>query len=167
MTILSDALFAAQFLDKGGAVFNVKHPDFGAKGDGVADDGIAWNLTRAAVPTNGGVVLVPPGDYLLTTAFTFSTQTNVLLWLFPGVVLTGSALPTPTGTNAVLDWRSGIGKFSGKVVFEAEVEIDGDLNHDGSNVGFYGTVPIAKQTGVAVTAAGIHAALVNLGLISA
>ena len=35
------------------------------------------------------------------------------------------------------------------------------------NVGFYGTTPIAKQTGVAVTAAGIHAALVALGLISA
>lgn len=35
------------------------------------------------------------------------------------------------------------------------------------NVGFYGTAPIAKQTGVAVTAEGIHAALVNLGLIAA
>lgn len=35
------------------------------------------------------------------------------------------------------------------------------------NVGFYGTTPIAKQTGVAVTAAAIHAALVNLGLIAA
>lgn len=34
-------------------------------------------------------------------------------------------------------------------------------------VGFYGTAPIAKQTGVLVTAAGIHAALVNLGLIAA
>jgi len=34
-------------------------------------------------------------------------------------------------------------------------------------VGFYGTTPIAKQTGVAVTAAGIHAALVALGLIAA
>ena len=40
----------------------------------------------------------------------------------------------------------------------------------GSNAGylaFYGTAPIAKQTGVAVTAAAIHAALVNLGLIAA
>jgi hypothetical protein len=37
----------------------------------------------------------------------------------------------------------------------------------GGKVGFYGTAPIAKQTGVAVTAAGIHAALVALGLISA
>ena len=34
-------------------------------------------------------------------------------------------------------------------------------------VGFYGTTPIVKQAGVAVTAAGIHAALVNLGLIAA
>lgn len=32
---------------------------------------------------------------------------------------------------------------------------------------FYNSTPIAKQTGVAVTAAGIHAALVSLGLIAA
>ena len=49
----------------------------------------------------------------------------------------------------------------------ATATISGDLDHDGSNVGFYGTAPVAKQTGVAVTAAGIHAALVNLGLIAA
>lgn len=34
-------------------------------------------------------------------------------------------------------------------------------------LGFYGSAAIAKQTGVAVTAAAIHAALVNLGLIGA
>ena len=34
-------------------------------------------------------------------------------------------------------------------------------------VGFYGATPVVKQTGVAVTAAAIHAALVNLGLIGA
>lgn len=35
-----------------------------------------------------------------------------------------------------------------------------------STIGFYGTAPIAKQTGVPVTAAGIHAALTALGLIA-
>jgi hypothetical protein len=45
--------------------------------------------------------------------------------------------------------------------------IGANLDHDGSNVGFYGTAPVAKQTGVAVTAGGIHAALVALGLIGA
>lgn len=54
-----------------------------------------------------------------------------------------------------------------KLLLDGEVEIDGALNHDGTHVGFYGTAPVAKQTGVAVTAAGVHAALVNLGLISA
>ena len=34
-------------------------------------------------------------------------------------------------------------------------------------IGFYVTAPIALQTGVAVTAAGVHAALVALGLITA
>lgn len=34
-------------------------------------------------------------------------------------------------------------------------------------IGFYVTAPIVLQTGVAVTLAGIHAALVNLGLITA
>ena len=41
------------------------------------------------------------------------------------------------------------------------------LGSGGGRVGFYGTTPIALQTGVAVSAAGIHAALVNLGLITA
>lgn len=36
-----------------------------------------------------------------------------------------------------------------------------------TGIGFYTTAPIALQTGVAVTAAAIHAALVNLGLITA
>lgn len=34
-------------------------------------------------------------------------------------------------------------------------------------IGFYGQSPVARQTGVAVTAAAIHASLVNLGLITA
>ena len=45
-----------------------------------------------------------------------------------------------------------------------------DLIHTDSSangVGFYNATPVAKQTGVAVSAAGIHAALVNLGLIAA
>lgn len=41
------------------------------------------------------------------------------------------------------------------------------LTLDTGTLGFYGTAPIAKPTGVAVTAAGIHAALVSLGLIAA
>lgn len=38
--------------------------------------------------------------------------------------------------------------------------------NDGS-IGFFGHAPVARPTGVAVTAAAIHAALVSLGLITA
>lgn len=36
-----------------------------------------------------------------------------------------------------------------------------------TSIGFYTATAVAQQTGVAVTAAGVHAALVNLGLITA
>ena len=45
-------------------------------------------------------------------------------------------------------------------------DITGDLQVSGKS-GFYGKTAIAQQTGVAVTSAGIHAALVNLGFITA
>mgnify|MGYP000196977545 CR=1 FL=1 len=45
--------------------------------------------------------------------------------------------------------------------------LGGALDHDGTTVGFYGTAPITQQTGVAVTAAGIHTACVALGLFTA
>ena len=41
------------------------------------------------------------------------------------------------------------------------------LTSAAEQLGFHGTSPIAQQTGVVVTAVGIHAALVNLGLITA
>ena len=74
------------------------------------------------------------------------------LILDPDVVGTGKVLIGATGDDDML---------------LSTIEIDGALNHDGSNVGFYGTAPVAQQTGVAVTSAGIHTALVNLGLITA
>lgn len=37
----------------------------------------------------------------------------------------------------------------------------------GQKLGFFAATPVTQRTGVAVTAAGIHAALVSLGLITA
>jgi hypothetical protein len=51
-------------------------------------------------------------------------------------------------------------------VNQGRVRLGGSLQV-GGNVGFYGAAPVAQQTGVAVTAGAIHAALVNLGLITA
>lgn len=56
-----------------------------------------------------------------------------------------------------------------RVILEAggAMRVLGDLDHEGSAVGFYNIGAISQQTGVAVSSAAIHAALVALGLITA
>jgi hypothetical protein len=88
---------------------DVRSDLYGAKGDGVTDDGPAWNNARAALPSTGGIVFVPSSTaaYLLTTAFTFGGQSNVTLLISAGVTLSGAALPAASGTNTILDLRAG------------------------------------------------------------
>lgn len=56
---------------------------------------------------------------------------------------------------------------AGNVILEVTGTKAVRLGATGGSVGFYGTAPIAKQTGVAVTAQGIHDACVALGLFAA
>ena len=82
----------------------------------------------------------------------------------PGDILFRSAVTT------VADWDESADEWTfTSTLFKltGALEIDGALNHDGSTVGFYGVAPTVQLTGVAVSAAGIHAALVTLGLITA
>jgi len=73
-------------------------------------------------------------------------------------------------SGGVINFNNGnatITHSAGNLKFSSDVELDGALNHDGTTVGFYGTAPIAQQAGVPVTAAGVHAACVALGLFTA
>lgn len=57
---------------------------------------------------------------------------------------------------------------TGKVVAASEVNVIGDLNHDGTNVGFYGATPVARQllaTGAGATVDQVITALQALGLL--
>lgn len=85
--------------------------------------------------------------------------------LDPQIRLTDTAQADPAGRFRVLvsgdsmtiQRSSGAGWSGGT----SRIEING------TGIGFFAVTPVAQQTGVAVTAAGIHAALVNLGLITA
>jgi hypothetical protein len=85
----------------------------------------------------------------------------------------------PSGTQGFLQfWPSGGLKTTGNdnEYYDLQAyDVDGATftsvmrvqNANEVEIGFFGATPAPQQTGVAVNAAGIHAALVNLGLITA
>lgn len=135
---------------------------------------------------NGTSLLCEAGQIMLTIeAGTFlSNEANVtigaiysFIWLNPKVA-TGTATIAAAGSSIILGGFIATAPTDTSAYFDHVNVITGggNLNSRKSNsainwspttVGFYGTTPLAKQTGVPVTAAGVHAALVALGLIAA
>lgn len=84
------------------------------------------------------------------------------------LVAAGDGLGTgATHTGGALELRPGAGSTVGGEGFLSTGAGTKRIRWDDTGLAFYNTAPIAKQTGVAVTDAAIHAALVNLGLIAA
>lgn len=85
----------------------------------------------------------------------------------------GNGLVAGTGGSVeIYAGSSGAGGTAGHILLSVD-DADGTYGYirigasASERVGFYTTTGVAQQTGVAVTAAAIHAALVNLGLITA
>ena len=103
--------FNGKLVDNGGIAFNVKHPDFGAIGDGATDDTAAIQAAidkvESLIVENGssandhrlsGIVDLPPGDYVISEPLTI---------LGSGVVFRGSGAGAATlypveGTGAIV-----------------------------------------------------------------
>jgi hypothetical protein len=84
------------FIDAGGAVFNVKHTDYGATGDGVTSDSAAFTAAfAAAAAAGGGTVWVPAGTYLVR-GVVVDGASGITLAGAPGAVLQGPALASPS-----------------------------------------------------------------------
>ncbi|HEY5987227.1 MAG TPA: glycosyl hydrolase family 28-related protein, partial [Streptosporangiaceae bacterium] len=68
-----------------GLFFNVKSPEFGAIGNGSADDTASWQAAHdAAFAAGGGVVVVPPGTYNISSAIAW--KAGVHLFCMPDSV---------------------------------------------------------------------------------
>lgn len=70
---------------------------------------------------------------------------------------TGGGGGTPGGSDTQVQFNDAGSSFGGdaglvfnkttnKLTVTGETEIDGDLNHDGANIGFFATAPAAQQT---------------------
>lgn len=79
--------------------FNVKAPEYGAIGNGTADDTVAINAAKtAAVNAGGGIVYFPPGTYRITAKLTKQAGVS-LLGSGAGV----SILTTDTAATVLMD----------------------------------------------------------------
>lgn len=124
-------------LDGGGAVFNVRAPQFGAVGTGLVDDGPAARAAYAALVANGGGTLVFPGGgtYLLDTTGTpagislarDNTRTRGLTRI---VVAPGATIKLSANTPRFLDFA----KQADHDVFRA-LDVGGGGTIDANNVG--------------------------------
>lgn len=71
---------AGIYYDKGGLVFNAKHPDFGAKGDDATDDTAAIIAANAFATTEGGRLHFPAGIYRTSANLSASIPWVGLPW---------------------------------------------------------------------------------------
>lgn len=91
------------------------------------------------------------------------------------ILLRGLRVHGDDASNTLYNEAAGLGLSTGLTTTAGHVSLNPGLltvvrteNVSGTRrLGFFGTTPVAKPTGVAVDAAGIHAALVTLGLIAA
>jgi hypothetical protein len=142
--------------DNGGHVFNVKHPDYGAQGDGTTNDSPAIQaaITAAKAAPGGGIVYLPPGQYRCSTSLnvanTGSPSVSSLIFRGGGqrstqlnAQCTGKALFDCTGTSFVV-WEdmaiSGNASYtpSCAILMARTTSLQSAGNHIVSNVLIYG-----------------------------
>lgn len=111
------------------------------------------------------IVQSPAGAQYLNMSETGEVQFNLGSTRSFGVRTSGAATIISCDDDGFSEHHvlDGASFFVSDESFNAAIQVDSP----GPNLGFYGAAPVAQQTGVAVNAAAIHAALVNLGLITA
>ena len=80
------------------AIANVR--DYGARGDGIADDTPAFSRATAALPRSGGTVLVPDGVYLMNPLQSIVLRDGITLHMSAGATL--KAIPVGESHYAIV-----------------------------------------------------------------
>ena len=94
-----------------------------------------------AAPTTGFIADVT-GDLRVSSGLNVGGTTTLANG--EGIFTTSLAVGKTTAAANALD-------VTGKIACTSHVEIDGDLDHDGSQVGFYGVTPVARPAAYTIT----------------
>lgn len=159
---LYNKTFPGKHLDKGGQVFDVKHPDFGAVGNGTTDDLNAFDQARIAAVTAGGTVFVGPGTHKLSASYNFPA--GIQLEFAPG----GKIKPA-AGAVITLSCRINAGRYP---IFD--LSLGGSVNFTygraeralpewwgAVGTGLVGDAP-ANVTAITAAINAVHAGMVSL-----
>lgn len=115
-------------------------------GSGITLDGTSTNTLKISSSGGGGggtvtSVAVSGGTTGLTTSGGPITTSGTITIAGTLAVSNGG-----TGATSASAARTNLGLGSTDNVTFNNVEIDGNLNHDGNNIGFFGTTPITEET---------------------
>jgi hypothetical protein len=118
-----------------GLVYNVKSPIYGGVGDGVANDQAAIQAAlAAAVAAGGGVVFLPAGTYLISTAIEWDHRVSLI-----GIGANQVTIKTSSVSNArILTLTSGTAQ-SAPILIHG-VSFDASQSNTGEQ--FYSTVAV-------------------------
>lgn len=60
-----------------------------------------------------------------------------------------------TNIGGSLEFKTLVQTYARNSSKVTDIEIDGELNHDGSKIGFFGVTPIARQAGISDPSGGV------------
>tara|TARA_Y100000592_G_C5481837_1_gene326085 strand:+ start:11359 stop:12762 length:1404 start_codon:yes stop_codon:yes gene_type:complete len=130
-----DAVYTARFQSTDGNVGFTRYGGIHVNNDNTAPtDGAAWDTDRWQISERDG--------NQFDIAHGSATDTNVAASDTIMRILSSGKVGINMGSSdPAVELQ-----VSGGIRLSGEIEIDGNLNHDGSNVGFFGTAVASKQT---------------------
>ena len=134
--------------------------DYSNTGSGAVGTSTGNQVNFASAPLHTNAL----GGSKLTSSGTGATVVGVEQIIVAGAVNVVRTTGQSTGLQPVLE---GVGETNAGLRVRASGTGDLTLGESTNKLGFFGATAVVKPTGVTVDAAGIHAALVSLGLIAA
>lgn len=125
---------------------------FGAKGDGSADDTSAIQAAINALPTSGGEIIFPVGNYKITSTLSIGNGTGAAASTRQGVILRGVGIPVQQGfpgftatVGPKITWAGGTGS--------SIINVAGPLQGWGVQNLYLNCASIGTMQGITVTSA--------------